>query len=908
MARKPHVFFNAVQPLWKANHLGKSWLNQFLLVLMSAFLCITLSLIFPNPAVYSTVPSGQSSSVQTQNLVQQGKNFYDAGQFAEAVKVLQQATNAFEANGATLNQAIALSNLSLAYQQLGQLPPAEGAIAKSLKLLQTEQNIGTAKEQMQILAQALDVRGSLELTRGQSETALATWQQAFNLYAKLEYSDGLTRNQINQAQAQQALGHYRQARKTLDRIKQTLEKQPDSALKATGLRSLGNVLRVIGDFNASRQVLEQSLAIARRMGKANATGIPSAQAISDTLLSLGNTARAQQDIPAALVFYQQAASASTSPNTRIGAQLNHLSLLLETKKWDDARELYPQIQPSIANSPPSRTAIYDAINFAQSLTQLKQHDTTIAVSWQDIARLLAASVRQATDLKDQRAISYALGNLGKLYEQTQQWNEAEDLTKQALSATQNLQANASDVTYLWQWQLGRLLKNQGNITGAIAAYTEAVDNLKLLRRDLVGINPDLQFSFRDEVEPVYRQLVDLLLQSEGGYNPSPEDLQKNLQSARTTIESLQLAELENFFHSACLDAKPESIDLVVDNGDRTAAVIYPIILPDRLEVILKLPKSKNLRHYTTKKSQVEVEQTLKLLQQYLKEPDRTNDVQKLSQQLNSWLIQPLEVELENMQITKLVFVLDGALRNVPMGVLYNDKQQKYLVEKYAIALTPGLQLLDPTPLQRQRLSALTAGVSQFREVEGRKFPQLPNVLYELKQIKAEVPNSKELLNQSFVKSNIQNQINSNPFTVVHMATHGQFSSNLEDTYILTWKELLKIDELDNLLRTSDTSRYSPIELLVLSACETAAGDNRATLGIAGIAVRAGARSTLATLWAVDDRSTAQLMSEFYRQLADPNLTKAEALQKAQLALWNDKTQDWKRPYFWAAYVLVGNWL
>ncbi|OWY64198.1 hypothetical protein B7486_48630 [cyanobacterium TDX16] len=488
------------------------------------------------------------------------------------------------------------------------------------------------------------------------------------------------------------------------------------------------------------------------MHEAIALKTPSAQAISDTLLSLGNTARAQQNIPAALVFYQQAARASTSPNTRIQAQLNHLSLLLETKKWDDAKELYPQIQPSIANSPPSRTAIYDAINFAQSLTQLKQHDTTIAVSWQDIARLLAASVRQATDLKDQRAISYALGNLGKLYEQTQQWNEAEDLTKQALSATQNLQANASDVTYLWQWQLGRLLKNQGNITGAIAAYTEAVDNLKLLRRDLVGINPDIQFSFRDEVEPVYRQLVDLLLRSEGGSNPSPEELQENLQSARTTIESLQLAELENFFRSACLDAKPELIDLVVDNGDRTAAVIYPIILPDRLEVILKLPKSKNLRHYTTKKPQVEVEQTLKLLQQYLKEPDRTIDVQKLSQQLNSWLIQPLEVELENMQITKLVFVLDGALRNVPMGVLYNDKQQKYLVEKYAIALTPGLQLLNPTPLQRQRLSALTAGVSQSREVEGIKFPQLPNVLCELKQIEAEVPKSKELLNQSFIKS------------------------------------------------------------------------------------------------------------------------------------------------------------
>ncbi len=903
MTRKRRVFFNTVLPLWKTNRLGKGWLTQFLLVLMTAFLCITLSLVFTKTtAVYSAVPSGQNSLAQTQNLVQQGKNFYDAGQFAQAVKVLQQATSAFKANGDELNQAIALSNLSLAYQQLGQLPQAESVIAQSLNVLQTEQNIGTAKEQLQILAQALDVRGRLQLAQGQSEAALTTWQQGFEIYTKIGDNAGLTHNQINQAQAQQALGHYRQAQKILTQVNQTLQQQPDSTLKATGLRSLGNVLRVVGNSKTSRKILEQSLAITKRMGKADATGTLSAQAVSDTLLSLGNTARAQQDIPTALKFYQQAATASAAPNTCIQAQLNQLSLLLEIKQWDAAEELYPQIQASIANLPTSRTTVDARINFAQSLTRLKQHDTTVAVSWQDIAQLLAASVQQAQDLKDQRAISYALGNLGELYEQTGQWNEAENLTQQALFAAQTI--NATEITYLWQWQLGRLLKNQGNIQGAIAAYSEAVNNLRSLRSDLVAVNPDIQFSFRNEVEPVYRQLVDLLLRSEGGSAPSFE----NLQTARTTIESLQLAELENFFRSACLDAKPELLDLVVDKGDRTAAVIYPIILPDRLEVILKLPTHKNLRHYTTKKSQVEVAKTLESLQQYLKEPDRTNDVQKLSQQLYSWLIQPLEVELEKMQVKKLVFVLDGALRNVPMGVLYNDKQQKYLIEKYAIALTPSLQLLEPTPLQRERLSALTAGLSESREVAGIKFPRLQNVLHELKQIEAEVPKSEELLNQRFTYANIQKQINSNPFTVVHMATHGRFSSNLEETFILTWDRLLKIDELDNLLRTSDNSRSSAIELLVLSACETAAGDNRAALGLAGIAVRAGARSTLATLWQVDDLSTARLMSEFYRQLADPKLTKAEALQKAQLALWNDKTQDWKRPYFWAAYVLVGNWL
>jgi len=834
--------------------------------------------------------------------VQQGKTLYEAGQFTEAVKVLQQAAAAFKATGDGLRQAMTLSNLSLAYQQLGQWSQAEQAIAQSLNLLQKGRNTGSSKERSQLLAQTFDVQGRLQLAQGQAEIALATWRQAVDIYTKIGDEAGLTRNRINSAQALQALGLYRQARKTLEEVTQTLQKQPDSALKATGLRSLGNVLRVVGDFKGARESLEQSLNVAKRS--------QSPEAISDTLLSLGNTARAQQDTPAALKFYQLSTTTSASHSTRIQALLNQLSLLVEkTNQVNDALALYPQIQPQIANLPPSRTAVYARINLAQSLTKLKQKTATNSPSWQDISQLLAASVQQARDLKDQRATSYALGNLGNLYEQTQQWDDAENLTQQALFIAQTI--NASDIAYRWQWQLGRLLKNQGNIQGAIAAYTEAVNNLKSLRSDLVTISSDAQFDFRDEVEPVYRELVDLLLQSsqpplltgeQGGSSL------KNLQTARTTIESLQLAELENFFRSACLDATPELIDSVVDNEDQTAAVIYPVILPDRLEVILKLPTQANLRRYATKITQSEVEKTLDELRQYLKEPDRTNDVQKLSQLLYGWLIQPLENELGKMRVTKLVFVLDGALRQIPMAVLYDNTQQKYLIEKYAIALTPGLQLLEPETLQRERLRALTAGLSESRKVAGIQFPQLPNVLLELKQIELEVPRSEELLNQKFTKTNIQKQIESTPFTVLHLATHGQFSSNLENTFILTWDQLLKIDDLDNLLRTNDSNGSGTIELLVLSACETATGDDRAALGLAGIAVRAGARSTLATLWSVDDQSTAALMSEFYRQLADTNLTKAEALQRAQLGLWNNNNLDWKRPYFWAAYVLVGNWL
>jgi CHAT domain-containing protein len=178
----------------------------------------------------------------------------------------------------------------------------------------------------------------------------------------------------------------------------------------------------------------------------------------------------------------------------------------------------------------------------------------------------------------------------------------------------------------------------------------------------------------------------------------------------------------------------------------------------------------------------------------------------------------------------------------------------------------------------------------------------------LQQIQSEIPKNHALFNQTFTKTNLENKIKERTYSIVHMATHGKFSSKIEETYILTWNQLLKVRDLDNLLRINESKKSSPIELLVLSACETATGDKRAALGLAGIAVRAGARSTLATLWSIDDESTAELMSEFYRELVNTKVTKAEALQLAQKALWTHKNQDWKRPYFWASYVLIGNWL
>jgi CHAT domain-containing protein len=792
-------------------------------------------------------------------------------------------------------------------------------------------------------AAQLSIEGKKLYEAGQFEAAASVWQQAADIYAEAGNTEGVTQSLTNLAEALQAEGRYLKACNTLlqangiaqadcqrfDRQQQTawlkiLAQRPKSLIQATSLRSLGDVLQKLDRLELSERVLQLSLKIARESNFREA-------AIAN-LLSLGNLKRAEGDrerlLPESIInaeetqkiapkatalscpqpsslkkvvsfyqqadsFYQQAASEANSGMMWVQAQLNRLVVLQQTNATSDAIALFPQIQSQLQTLPTTQIGIYARINLAGNLICLKSTVAEDTLAWKDIARVLATAIEDAKSIRDRRAESHALGYLGWLYQQTQQLSEAKELTQQALLQAQAIQS--LDIAYKWQWQLGYLLNLQGDVKGAIASYNEAINSLQSLRRDLTAVSSQIQFSFRDEVEPVYRQLVDLLLQAE---TPS----QENLQRSRQLIELLQLAELENFLQEACLEPRVE-IDRVVERNDSTATVIYPIILEKRLEIIVKVPGQKQLRHYHTTISQEEIESTILKLRQSLTDVTQTLQVQKLSQQLYDWLIRTPETEWNDNNIETLVFVLDGSLRNLPMAVLYDAKEQKYLVEKYAIALAPSLQLVNPKPLQQSPLNVLLAGVSKQRSIQGRTFSSLIGVREELKAIQSVISSSQQLLDRQFTLANLQNTLRLNSLSVVHLATHGKFSSNPEKTFILAWDRLIGIEELVNLLQIDSASRTDAIELLVLSACETARGDNRATLGLAGIAVRAGTRSTLATLWSVDDRSTTAIMSQFYRAI-ETGMPKAKALQMSQRAFLSQE----KRPYFWAPFILVGNWL
>ncbi|MEH2389824.1 MAG: CHAT domain-containing protein [Nostoc sp.] len=819
----------------------------------------------------SPVTTPVLSSSQPTNGLQQGRNLYQSGRFAEAVTAWQTVAQQYHTQGDHLNEALSLSYLSLAQQELNQWQAAQQSIEQSLKLLQTNKPSADAI----LWAQAFNTQANLQLQTGKAETALESWQQAEKFYEQAGDKMGSLGSQINQAQALQTLGFYRRSKQQLEVLTEKLQGMPDNEIKVSGLRSLGLALHEIGDSSKSQQVLEQSLAIAQK--------IAAKPQLSSILISLGQTAVDFQDPEAALDYFEQAQLLATNPSDQLQARLAQFKLLLNYDKLEFATPLAPQLLQQLRELPPSHTSLYAAINFVGTVTLNRQSNPDQIVPLKDLAQLMAVTVKSAQQIQDAPAQAYALHQWAKLYRRTQQISEAEELAQKSLDIARQLQAN--DIIAQSAWQVGQLYKQQGDRSKAITAYTEAVNALKALRGDLVAINPDIQFSFRTSVEPVYRELVDLLLENQ----PS----QAELMQARELIEALQIAELDNFFREACLDRTQQ-----IDQVDPTATILYPIILPDRLTVILS-KAGQPLRSYVTHKSQAEIGQTLDNFLVALNPVSDSKDRDRVSQQIYDWLIRPAEAEQALIDTKTLVFVLDGRLRNIPMAALYDGKQ--YLIEKYAVALSPGLQLMATRSLHQNHLSAIVGGISQARA----GFSALPGVESEVKQISKSVSSSM-LLNQEFTTQALAKRVKSSSASIVHLATHGQFSSRLEDTFLLTWDGKVNVKELSELLKNRGSDPSKAIELLVLSACDTAAGDDRAVLGLAGLAVKSGARSTIATLWPVKDQAAAMLMTRFYNQLRQPKITKAEALRQAQISLI--RQTDFHDPFFWSGFVLIGNWI
>ena len=892
-------------------NLGRRSRQVVLSALLSFAIALNAPALLAQGGAVAPVPSplviAQTSTAES--LLQMGIQLYETEQFTAAIDTWKRSLRDFESSQGSLRQALLYNNLSLAYQHLGQWDQAKEAISQSLKLLE---NFATpSAEYLETLGKALNTQGRLQWAKGDLDAALAAWREATAAYQQAGHKRGILLSLLNQAKALQAQGLHFQSQAILEQdVAQMLQnEQLDPMLRATGLWHLGNAQKQFGVLNAAKANLQKSLNIIDQQQLASLRGAVlldlgnTERALGDSASAIGKMEQAQTQRDDALSFYLEAATSAANPMVQLQAQLNRLSLLIELGQLSEANALWPALWPQITRLSPSRTAIYAQLNFAKSLTMLMtphsrskrvaaQQTSGAEPDWADIDRLLNGAIGQAQTLEDPIAESYGIGQRGELYEITQQWSKAQALTLQALQLTEP--TRYLDGRYRWEWQLGRLLKQQGKQDEAIQAYGAAVKTLELVRNDLLFIDAEVQFSFRDNIEPIYRELVDLLTRRDGDTDPSQENLEQAIQQ----VDNLQLSEFENFLR--CNLAQTTAITQF--KADSTAAILYPIILEDRLAVILQLPGEKKFAQIEISKS--EVNATLQQLRRDLSNaPNRTPEVITAAQKVYRWLIEPFALELQQYeQIETLVFVLDGSLRNIPMAVLHDGND--YLIKQYAIAVAPQLDLFTPGPLARD-LQVFTGGMGRPQQIENREFSKIEKLEEELDGISQLSGTQPPLLDRDFTKETLQQQLKAGDFSGIHIKTHGLFSSDPEETFIVAYDELIRGQELCDLIQAGGRQGETPIELLVLSACSTAEGDNRAVLGLAGIAVRAGARSTISTLWEAQDVPNTQLMIQFYRELKVPGTTRAQALRRAQLNLLES---GYRAPHIWSTYVLVGNWL
>ncbi|PZD70651.1 hypothetical protein C1752_10372 [Acaryochloris thomasi RCC1774] len=858
-------------------------------------------------------PTQQRSTNTANNnagqLVQQGYDLYQSRDYQGAIERWQAALPFYQTQRDLANNAIVLENLARAHRHLGQ----------------------TAQ-------------------------VLQHWQQVILLQRQLGNTQKVGRILTEQAQAYSQLGQHRRAIAVL--CNPTPDCQAgsaidiarhakDSAGEAAALGSIGNAYLARGDHQQAIDSLEEGLALASKLPNYQTVMLSSlanaylAQAEVDyrqarsenqsvTASRLNQTSplssrqegnirkvtalhqKAQDNETQALSYFKQSLSLSQQQDKPLTSVQTLLRIIPIYRRKD---AFHPKVEPAkkkalnlIPRLPVSQEAVFAAIDLAhlyRSVVDPALSSEGPQCYPQETASqarsLLKQALKTAEQVGDRRSKSFALGELGHWYECRQDHRQALRITQKARWIAADLDSN--DSLYLWEWQTGRILNAHGQTEESIKFYQRAVSTLGKIRRDILNANRDLQFDFRDNIEPLYRELVTLYLQQNGAESiPAPAQTQQ-LTKALNTLDSLKLAELQNYFGNDCaLTALPATP--VEQVGPAGTATLSTIILPQRSAVILTLPNGQRQLAWI-QESKSTLQNTINDYRVGLERNLGPYTNRQSAEQLYQWLIQPFETALTEAQVNTLVFVQDGLFRTVPMAALFDGQQ--FLIERFAIATTPSLHLIDPQPLKHSSLKAMILGLTEAAQVDNQYFPALHFVASEVERIEAQFPRSKKLINDAFTRERLYIELSRRNYPIIHIATHARFSPEPENTFlVLGNNSKLTLSDFEQLLREVNSPQRA-IDLLMLSACQTAVGDNRAALGLAGSAIQAGARSTLASLWFIDDQATAEFSEQFYQALNNPQFSKAQALQAAQLSLIKSG-KGYRHPCFWAAFILIGNWL
>lgn len=719
------------------------------------------------------------------------------------------------------------------------------------------------------LTAATLAEGGAHYARGAYQDAATVWEAALEQTDEAEPRFELS---LRLAEVYQLAGRHADAEKWLA--------EAETALAATDTPTAR--IRLYSrqvEMHLVRQHSEEAQQVLEQLPSFDETRDPALQSLMWN--TQGNVARFLEYYDIAVKSYRRAAETAATDLARARAWVNAAAAAWRARR--NAAELLRQAVAAVRRLPPGHLRLQEEVALADlALRQDPQ------LAWE----ILREAESRLEHSADRRLHAYVYGYLGRLYEIQERHEEALHLTNRAWFLSQD----DDGLGYLWLWQRGRILQAQGRPEAAAGAYRDALTLLQPIRIALFNGRRNAREVFREDIQPVYYGLADVLLQQAASSADGPRRTEW-LKQTRSVLEWMKATELQNYFQDECVTAQQRRVAGYAASLPARAAVLYPVLLPDRTEVLVEI--GDDLHQVNIAAPAAQIIRLTDELRRNLQARTRWDFIAQ-GRALYDILVAPLQPLLAEHGVDTLVWVPDGVLRMVPPAVMVSDAE-RFLVQDFALVTTPALDLTEITASARDVSKILLVGLSDG--VQG--FEPLPAVQQEVTRIGTLYPNPTRLFNQEFVLDAVSGALRENPYSIVHVASHGEFLRDAEKSFLLTYDSKLTMNQLDRLLRRGSAAGHD-LELLTLSACKTAVGDDRAALGLAGVAIKAGARSALASLWYVNDDATSELVVEFYRHLQNPELSKAQALQKAQQKLIDDRR--FNHPAFWAPFLLIGNWL
>ena len=848
-----------------------------------------------------------------------GNSYLFMSNYQNAIDYYQQALVIFKQIGNRHNEAKTIGNLGIVYNSRGNPKKAIDYFQASLIVFR---NIGDLNGEGNRLINL----GDAYLSLGEYQQAILSYQQALSIFKQVGDRNGvgILFNNLgivykSLGQLQEAINYFQKSlaitRQTGDRnsegstlanlglihnsLRQPLKaidfsNQSLAVFKQTGdrngesnsLGNLGNSYNILGRLEEAVEFYQQSLAIKKQTGDRNGE----ARSLND----LGNVYFGIKRYQTAINFYQQslAIKKQTGDRNGEGSSLNNLAVTFENLNqpalaiifYKQAVNTYETIRKDIRGLPKDLQASYKE---------------TVAGSYRQLADLL---LQQNRVLEAQRVL-----DLLKIQEL--------DEFLRGVRGNTNTQRGIENLPPEHQINQGY----QKLIDQAVAIGKELTE-LRRIKPKERTITQDQRIAQLDQQETELVKAFTKFIESD-----EVKALLKKLEEIAFNQQDL-LGRLSEF----------NALQDNLRNLQQDAVLLYPLILENRLELVLVTPYSPPIRR-TVNVTSKELNQTIVDFRSALENP--RIDATKPAQKLYDWLIKPIEKDLDTANAKTIIYAPDGQLRYIPLAALHDGKQ--WLVERYRVNNITAASLTDLNSKPQRELSVLagaytTSGKKHNFAVgdEQFNFAGLPYAEMEVSKLAETISETTQLRDEGFSFKAIKPKMDD--YAIVHFATHAAFLKGQPEKSFILFGNGDRISLTD--IKEGAFGSLKKVDLFVLSACETGVGGNFGTgaeiLGFGYLMQTTGARAAIASLWKVNDSGTQALMNTFYATLANNTITKAEALRQAQIALItgdyktvagirgqmvaieqrirqglpNNVANNLSHPYYWASFILIGNGL